>query len=225
MVHFAEINQAPPSYSMLQYIGSSDTETCVKKLSQILANNIDNGGRGLVSEFMWGIVGYYKMVQNLYKNWLLISKMIWEIWMKNGWKFTKFLMSCLIMDNLRQAVESPKSWKSIGYICPKKIWVAGWKFTKFLISCLNLDNLRKAVEGLKSWNSMGCIFQKKNIPSIKILYTEDLSNITFNYLSESSPNSCHFWNHKSFFTTQLVCIILAPTLHTFDKIIPSKFKF
>ena len=26
---------------------SSDTETCVKKLSQILANNIDNGGRGI----------------------------------------------------------------------------------------------------------------------------------------------------------------------------------
>ena len=50
MVHFAEINQAPSPYSMLQYI--SDTETCVKKLSQILANNIDNGRRGLVSEFM-----------------------------------------------------------------------------------------------------------------------------------------------------------------------------
>ena len=45
MVHFAEINQAPPHYSMLQYI--SDIETCVKKLSQILANNIDNGGRGI----------------------------------------------------------------------------------------------------------------------------------------------------------------------------------
>ena len=35
MAHFAEINQAPPPYSMLQY------------MSQILANNIDNGGRGI----------------------------------------------------------------------------------------------------------------------------------------------------------------------------------
>ena len=54
----------------------------------------------------------------------------------------------------------------------------------------------------------------------------DLSNIAFNYLRENSPNSlCHFWNHKSFFTTQLVYIILAQTLHTFDKNIPSKCKF
>ena len=44
MVHFGEINQAPPPYSMLQYIGRV---TCVKKLSQILANNIDNWGRGI----------------------------------------------------------------------------------------------------------------------------------------------------------------------------------
>ena len=29
------------------YWQSSDTKTCVKKLSQILANNIDNGGRGI----------------------------------------------------------------------------------------------------------------------------------------------------------------------------------
>ena len=35
----------------------------------------------------------------------------------------------------------------------------------------------------------------------------------------------YFWNHASFFTTQLVCIILAQTLHTFHKNIPSKYKF
>ena len=45
-----------PLLNVAVYWQSSDTETCVKKLSQILANNIDNGGRGLVSEFMWGIV-------------------------------------------------------------------------------------------------------------------------------------------------------------------------
>ena len=44
-----------PLLNVAVYWQSSDTETCVKKLSQILANNIDNGGRGLVSEFMWGI--------------------------------------------------------------------------------------------------------------------------------------------------------------------------
>ena len=54
------------------------------------------------------------------------------------------------------------------------------------------------------------LLSKKYIPSAKKLYTEDLSIITFNYLCENSPNSwCHFWNHKSFFTTQLLCIFLA----------------
>ena len=67
---------------------------------------------------------------------------------------------------------------------------------------------------------------KKYIPSAKTLYTEDLSNITFNYLCENSPNYlCHFWNHKSFFTTQLLCIFLTQTLHTFRKGSPSKCKF
>ena len=44
MVHFAEINQAPPPTHCCSILGSN-TETCVKKLSQILANNIDNGGK------------------------------------------------------------------------------------------------------------------------------------------------------------------------------------
>ena len=58
-----------------------------------------------------------------------------------------------------------------------------------------------------------------------MMHTEDLSKISFN-LCENSPNSlCPFWNHKSLFTTQLVCIILAQTLHAFDRNITSKFKF
>ena len=72
----------------------------------------------------------------------------------------------------------------------------------------------------------GLLLSKKYIPAAKTLCTEDLSNITFNYLSGNSPNSSyHFWKHKSFFTTQLVCIFLAQTLHTFDKCSPSKWKF
>ena len=66
----------------------------------------------------------------------------------------------------------------------------------------------------KQWKSKKLKFDgllsKKYIPSAKTLYSEDLSNITFNYLCENSADSlCHFWNHKSFFTTQLACIILA----------------
>ena len=106
------------------------------------------------------------MGQHLYKNWLLVSKIIWGIWKTS--------------DNQ-------------------------WKVLKVEIQ----------------WAT----FVQKYIPSAKTLYTEDLSNIFFNYC-ENLPNSlCHFWNHKSFFTTQLVCIFLARTLHTFDRNIPSKRTF
>ena len=46
-----------PLPNVAEYWQSSNTEACARNLSQILANNIDNGGGGLVSEFMWGIVG------------------------------------------------------------------------------------------------------------------------------------------------------------------------
>ena len=59
-----------------------------------------------------------------------------------------------------------------------------------------------------------------------MLYTDDLSNITFNYFCENSPNDfSHFWNHRSFFTTQILCIFLAQTLHTFYKSRLSTCKF
>ena len=113
------------------------------------------------------------MVQNLYKNWLLVSKITWGIWTTSGkqWK-----------------VQNIEIW-----------WVT-------FVQKIHLS--------------------KKYILSAKTLYIEDLSNITFNYLCKNSPNSlCHFWNHKSFFTTQLMCILLAQTLDIFDKNIPSKRKF
>ena len=85
----------------------------------------------------------------------------------------------------------------------------------------NLNNFRQEVESPKSWNLI-VFCPKKYIPSAKV----DLSNITFNYLCVDSPNYlCHFRNHKSFFTTQILCIFLAQTLHTFYKSSPSKCKF
>ena len=102
--------------------------------------------------------------------------------------------------------------------------------------CKNWLLVSKIISGIwihsdKQWKSKklkfnGMHLSKNYIPSAKTLYTEDLSNTAFNYLCQNSPNSlCHFWNHKSFFTTQLVYIILAQTLHTSDKNIPSKCKF
>ena len=67
----------------------------------------------------------------------------------------------------------------------------------------NLDHVRQAVESPKSLNSVGC-FCPEYTSSAKTLYTEDLSNITFNYLCENSPNSsCHFSNKKSVFLKSL----------------------
>ena len=48
MVYFGEISQAPfPLLNVATHWKSSNIEACAKKLSQILANNIDNGGRGV----------------------------------------------------------------------------------------------------------------------------------------------------------------------------------
>ena len=57
MVHFEKISKPRPTYSILQHVsGIATPRPFAKKLSQILANNIDNGGGGLISEFMRGIV-------------------------------------------------------------------------------------------------------------------------------------------------------------------------
>ena len=66
----------------------------------------------------------------------------------------------------------------------------------------------------------GPLLSREYISSSKT-YTDDSSNITFNDLRENSSNSlCNFWNHKPFFTTQLLCILLAQRLHTFYKSSP-----
>ena len=48
MVHFAEINLYPPYLvNDAAYWQNKDIEACAKELSQILANNINHGGRGI----------------------------------------------------------------------------------------------------------------------------------------------------------------------------------
>ena len=57
----------------------------------------------------------------------------------------------------------------------------------------DLDNFRRAMKRPTRKSLMDYI------SSAKQLYAEDLSNITFNYFCENSPNFwCHFPNHKSF---------------------------
>ena len=107
------------------------------------------------------------MVQSLYKNWLLVSKITWGIW-----------------------ITADKQWK------------------------------------VEKTEINGLLLTKNYILLAKTLYTEDLSNIAFNYLCENSLNSlCPLWNQESFFTTPLLCIFLAQMLHTFYKSSPTKCKF
>ena len=48
MVHLAKVNLTPPPLlNVPAYWQSSNSEACTKRLSQILAKNIDNGGRGI----------------------------------------------------------------------------------------------------------------------------------------------------------------------------------
>ena len=116
---------------------------------------------------------YYKLVQSLYKNWLLVSKITQGIW-----------------------TISYKQWK----VQNVEIWWVTF------VQKIHLS--KKYISWAKRW------------------YAEDLSNITFNYSCKNSPNYlCPFWNQKGFFTTQLLCIFSAQTLHSFYKISASECKF
>ena len=58
MVHFAEINQAPRPYTLLQYIGRVATPTLVpRNCIRYLKTTFIMGGGGLDSKSLSGIVG------------------------------------------------------------------------------------------------------------------------------------------------------------------------
>ena len=106
------------------------------------------------------------MVQTLYKNWLLVSKITWG--------------SCITSD---------KQWKA------QKVEIRWATFIQ-----------------------KNTFLQLKHIQMIYL--------ILLSTTCENSPNClCHFWNHKLFFTTQILCIFLAQTLHTFYKSNSSNCKF
>ena len=64
MVHFAEISQALSPYSMLHYIGRVATPKLVPRhCLRYLQTTLIIGGRGLATEFMWGIVWKKKKME------------------------------------------------------------------------------------------------------------------------------------------------------------------
>ena len=90
----------------------------------------------------------------------------------------------------------------------------------------NLNNFRQALESPKSWNLMG--FCPKNT------FLQLKHYIQWIYLTLSNISTTRVKIHQityvifetiSHFTIQLLCIFLAPILHTFYKSSPSKCKF
>ena len=77
----------------------------------------------------------------------------------------------------------------------------------------NLNYLDKQWKVKKNWNLMGFI-QKNSFLQLKHVH----------WCVDSPNYLCHFWNHTSFYTTQL-CIFLAQTLHTFYKSSPLEWEF
>ena len=106
-----------------------------------------------------------------------------------------------------------------------KNWLLVWKVTWAIWT---ISDKQWEVQKVEIWWAtfvQKIHLSKKHIPSAKTLYTEDLSNTIFNYLCENSPNyRCHFWNHKLFFTKQILCIFSAQILHTSHKTSPTKCK-
>ena len=80
MVHFTIINQTPPPYSILQNVGREATpKLATTNCPTYLQTTLIMGWGGLVSEFMWGIVGPVYLtiiyladaVSKQYKNYLI----------------------------------------------------------------------------------------------------------------------------------------------------------
>ena len=90
----------------------------------------------------------------------------------------------------------------------------------------NLDKFKQAAESPISWNSMGKICPKNASLQLKH-YIQRIYSILLSTTSVKIHQIPYviFEIISHFFTTQLVCIILAQLLHTFDKNIPSKCKF
>ena len=101
MVPFAEINQVPSPYSMLQHIERAATPKLVpRNCLRCLQTTLIMGGRGLVSEFMWGIVG-----------WLWLQKCIklyfWSLvcYSDGFWDFSKnFCFVKLLIENFLEMI-------------------------------------------------------------------------------------------------------------------------
>ena len=170
----------------------------------------DKGGKNTVNQFfgsnLWVLIFLktkeYQKIRNLLKQKIEVSLYTLDC----GFKKLPFTLYTYVLAKILQ------NGAKFRYV------KAGFKSYK------NLNNFRQAVESPKSWNVMG-FCPKKYISSAKT-YTVDLFNTTFNYLCVDSPNYlCHLWNHKSFFTTQLLCTILAQTLDTFHKSSSSKYTF
>ena len=98
--------------------------------------------------------------------------------------------------------------------------------SRFQKSYRNLDNFRQVVKSPKSRNSMGYICLKTTFRQLKhYIQKIYLALLSTTCVKIRQIPYLIFEARQSFFTTLPVYIIIAKTLRTFDKNIPSKYKF
>ena len=94
------------------------------------------------------------------------------------------------------------------YICPKSTFLQLKHYIRSIYLTIALIPCGKTYQTTYVIFETAFIFRHLSMPS-----------------TERNDVFRHFWNHRSFFMTQVLCIFLAQTLHTFYKSIPSKCKF
>ena len=118
------------------------------------------------------------------------------------------------LDNFRQAVKISKKLKFGGlflskkYICPKSTFLQLKHYIRRIYLTILLIPCGKTYQTTYVIFETAFIFRHLSMPSTE-------RNYVFR----------HFWNHRSLFMTQVLCIFIAQTLHTFYKSRPSKSRF
>ena len=142
MVHFAEISQSPPPYSMLQHIGHigrvATPKLVPRNCPRYLQTTLIMREGGLVSEFMWGIVG----LESLQSSWWYKKlAMFYKIWKKKN---------PLILFKLIPEKKSPYATKNVDGVPLMKIKYNFFKNTFFRSAIIEWNKLDPTIRDIKS---------------------------------------------------------------------------
>ena len=122
-----------PLLNVAVYWQSSDTETCVKKLSQILANNIDNGGRGIGLRIY---VRCCRYLGKLRRGYFLLSNFLIKVICHNS--RTSDILKWNLNQRLKLTRETKQRQKNLPMSCPQV--VTSLSFFQFMVNLEQSSN-------------------------------------------------------------------------------------